>query len=116
MSSNVIEMNDDDFDAQVTSARGRVLVDFWADGCAPCAALAPVLDDVARRGEGNLRIAKVNLSNAPSLAGRFEIITLPTLILFVDGVPARRMIGTQTADALLRQLHGSLPSTDHGSL
>lgn len=102
--SNVIDVTENDFEREVSEVRGAVLVDFWADGCAPCAALAPVLHDVARRSAGIVRIAKVNLSNAPSLAGRFEIMTLPTLLLFIDGVPHLRIIEVDGANALVEQI------------
>ena len=111
MRNNVIELTEDDFDREVSGARGAVLVDFWADGCAPCAALTPVLDDVARRCSGTVRIAKVNLSNAPTLAGRFEIMTLPTLLLFVEGTPVRRITGVESAAHLLTQLDEFLGCT-----
>jgi thioredoxin 1 len=110
MSNNVIELTEDTFDREMSGARGAVLVDFWADGCAPCAALGPVLDDVARRSAGTVRIAKVNLSNAPTLAARFEIMTLPTLLLFVDGKPEQRITGVENANHLLQQLKESLGS------
>jgi thioredoxin 1 len=104
-------LTEDDFDRDVRGARGAVLVDFWAEGCAPCAALAPVLDEVARRCAGTVRIAKVNLSNAPALAARLEIMTLPTLLLFVEGTPARRITSVGSAHDLLTQLDEFLGCT-----
>jgi thioredoxin 1 len=87
MADELITLTEATFDAEVARSSKPTLVDFWADGCGPCMALVPLLEDVAREHSGALRIAKINLADAPDIARRFEIMTLPTLIVFVAGEP-----------------------------
>jgi thioredoxin len=107
-SASVATLTGPTFDLEV-SAPQPILVDFWAEGCGPCRALAPILDELARELAGQLRIAKLRLDQAPALVGRFEITALPTLILFSGGQPRKRITGVIERDALRRELRELLP-------
>jgi thioredoxin 1 len=98
-----------DFDAAVLAASPRaVLVDFWADWCAPCIALAPVLREVSVELADRLEIVKVDVEAHPELSERFGVLAMPTLLLLVDGAEAARMVGSQPKDVILGRLEGLL--------
>ena len=79
-----------------------VLVDFWAPWCRPCELLEPVVRDLARRHAGRVTLARLNVDEHPRSAARYDVLTLPTLILFRDGAPVERVAGAVKADRLER--------------
>jgi len=81
-----------------------VLVDFWAEWCAPCRMTAPVLDDVARDKAGHIKLVKINVDQNPSTAERFNIRSIPTMILFKNGQAVETLVGAMSKDALLERL------------
>lgn len=92
-----VKVENDDFDATVLGADVPVLVDFYADWCAPCRMVAPVLDEVAHDTVGRMLVAKVDTDRAQEVAARYEIRSIPTLILFRDGAEAQRVVGVDVA-------------------
>jgi thioredoxin 1 len=94
------------FEQEVLRAPGPVLVDFWADWCRPCHAVAPVLERIAE--ERNLKLVKVDYDEKQDLAERFGIQSIPNIILFEDGAPKAQTIGAQPKSALARTRCGSL--------
>ena len=91
------------FEQEVLQSEQPVLVDFWAEWCGPCHAVAPILDQIAEEREG-LRLVKVNIDEEPDLARRFGIMSIPTMILFEGGEPKSAAVGAQPKSALERQL------------
>jgi thioredoxin 1 len=85
-----------------------VLVDFFADWCGPCHALAPMLQQVARQHTGRLRVVKLDVDKNPAVAQQFRVQSIPTLILFKGGAPVWRQSGAQSAEALSRALQPHL--------
>jgi thioredoxin 2 len=81
-----------------------VLVDFWAEWCAPCRMTAPVLDDVARDRAGHIKLVKINVDQNPTTAERFNVRSIPTMILFKNGQPVETLVGAMSKDALLERL------------
>jgi thioredoxin 1 len=104
MSEFVSEVGDGSFEQEVLQSPMPVLVDFWAEWCAPCRRLAPTVDKVAEEFEGQLKVVKVNVDNSASVSSRFGIKSIPTLILFKDGTEQDRMIGDQTREAITRMV------------
>ena len=104
MSDLISQLSETSFDEEVGSAAEPVLVDFWAEWCGPCKMIAPVLEESADEQVGSLKIAKVNVDDAPDLAQRFEVMSIPTLILFKDGQPVKRIVGAKGKPALLAEL------------
>ena len=92
------------FAEAVEKASLPVLVDFWASWCGPCRLLSPVVDALAAEGEGRFLVGKVNVDEEPELAARFGIMSIPTLLVFKDGVLAEKRTGVQKKDDILRML------------
>lgn len=103
MTSNMIHVDDSTFAAEVENASGLVMVDFWAEWCAPCRAVAPVLERLASEYEGRVRFAKLNVDEAPMTAAAWGIRSIPTLALFRDGKPVRAVAGA-VPQTMLAQL------------
>jgi thioredoxin 1 len=92
------------FQTEVLESEQPVIVDFWAEWCGPCHAVAPVLDQIATERSTELRLAKVNIDEEPALAQRYGVMSIPTIILFKDGEPAAAAIGAQPKKMLERSL------------
>ncbi|HST76072.1 MAG TPA: thioredoxin TrxA [Acetobacteraceae bacterium] len=93
MSENTKAVTDQSFAADVLKASGPVLVDFWAEWCGPCKAIAPALEEIASEYGGKLTIAKVNIDDNPVTPNNYAVRGIPTLILFKDGKPAATQVG-----------------------
>ena len=106
MSEMVAHITDNDFPATV--AQGVTLVDFWAPWCGPCKMVAPVLDEIAAEKAGVLRVAKLDVDANPATAREFQVISIPTLILFKDGKPVTRIVGAKGKPALLTAIAEAL--------
>ena len=104
MAGSITNLSETTFDEEVNSSTGPMLVDFWAEWCGPCKMLAPILEEIASEQDGVLRIAKVDVDQAPDLARRFEVMSIPTLIVFNDGTPAKRLVGAKGKRQLLDEL------------
>jgi thioredoxin 1 len=104
MSNFIEDVNDGNFGQSVLRARGPVLVDFWAQWCGPCRALAPVVEALADQYAGTLRIVKLNVDDNPAIVQRYRVQAIPTLILFRDGEEKERMIGMSKREAIVRAM------------
>jgi thioredoxin 1 len=105
MTEGITELTDSTFDEEVQGAPVAVLVDFWAEWCGPCKLVAPVLAEIASDHPDTLKVVKVNVDDSPDVARRFEIMSIPTLMVFQDGVPKKRLIGAKGKHQLLQELH-----------
>ena len=92
------------FEQEVTKSDKAVIVDFWAEWCGPCHAVAPVLDRIIEERGDELKLVKVNIDEERGLAERYGIASIPTMILFRDGEPAAAALGAQPKSALERSL------------
>ncbi|MDD4868385.1 MAG: thioredoxin [Mycobacterium sp.] len=104
MSESTVDVTDASFAEEVLSSSNPVLVDFWATWCGPCKMIAPVLDEIAKEQADQLRIAKLDVDANPQTAAQFQVVSIPTMILFKDGQPVKRIVGAKGKAALLREI------------
>ena len=104
MAGPTIEVNDADFEEKVINSATPVLVDFWAEWCGPCHMVSPVLEEIASEKQGKLTIAKLDIDANPETARRFGILSIPSMVLFIDGVEKRRLVGARGKAAILGEL------------
>ena len=93
MSDAIVALTDSNFAAEVERASGPVLVDFWAEWCAPCRALAKVVDEIAEEYRGKLKVTKLNIDEQRQVPARFDIAAIPTLLLFKGGKVVDQVVG-----------------------
>lgn len=93
MGENIINVTDSTFEAMVLKSEVPALVDFWASWCAPCRAIAPIVDEMAAEYSGKLRVVKVNVDDNPATPGKYGVRGIPTLILFKGGKVVDQLVG-----------------------
>jgi thioredoxin len=103
--SQHVTLTDGTFDEEIKSSSEPVLVDFWAEWCGPCKMVSPILDEIASENTGKLRLGKINIDENLELARRFDVMSIPTMILFKDGEPKLRIVGAKGKGQLLNELH-----------
>jgi thioredoxin 1 len=104
MSGKTITITSDNWEQDVIKAEGPVLVDFWAEWCGPCKAIAPTVESLADELDGKIKVAKVNVDDNPQLAVQFGIRSIPTLLIFKGGEVKEQIVGALSKDALKSKL------------
>lgn len=105
-SANVLHLDDSNFDTEINKGATPILVDFWAPWCGPCRMIAPVLDKIADATAGKAIVAKVNVDEAPGVASRFRVSSIPTLLFFKNGEVREQVVGLQGEADLMSRLNG----------
>ena len=100
---SLLEITESNFEEEVVKYNGTILVDFWAPWCGPCRMQTPILERIAQ-SDISAKIAKVNTDESPSIAQKYNISSIPTLILFKEGIEVERMVGVQPEDVLKKKL------------
>ena len=104
MSDGIVTLSDATFDESIGGAETAVLVDFWAEWCGPCKMIAPVLEAIAKEHPGRIQIAKLNVDDNPNVARRYDVMSIPTLLVFADGEVKKRLVGAKGKAQLLEEL------------
>lgn len=108
MADNAIKITADSFEETVMKSTKPVLVDFWAEWCAPCRMIAPVVDQIAADYEGRAVVGKINIDEEPDLAGRFGVMSIPTLLLINGGDVKDKTVGVVGKDKITAMLDSAL--------
>jgi thioredoxin 1 len=111
MANGIVTMTSATFDETIGTASGPVVVDFWAEWCGPCKAIAPILEELATELAGRATISKLNVDEHPDLAMRFNVMSIPTLLIFHDGEVKKRVVGAKPKAHLLQELDEFLPTS-----
>ena len=108
MSTNVKQVTDASFKSDVLESDVPVLVDFWAEWCGPCKAIAPILEDVSETLAGKVSITKLNIDESPEMTSQFGVMSIPTLMLFKNGNIIATKVGAVTKSQLTAFIEGNL--------
>lgn len=101
MAEGILTLTDGSFDEQIASASTPVIVDFWADWCGPCKQVAPIIEELAVEQKGKLTFAKLDVDANPNVSMRFNVMSIPTMIVFKDGAEVKRIVGSKGKHQLL---------------
>ncbi|HEY0576472.1 MAG TPA: thioredoxin [Pseudonocardia sp.] len=102
--ANTVIVTDDTFSQDVLGSSKTVVVDFWATWCGPCKMVAPVLDEIAGENAEKITVAKLDIDQNPSTARDYQVMSIPTMIVFQDGKPVKQIVGAKPKAALLNDL------------
>jgi len=102
--ANLVQVNDDAFDAEVLKSPLPVLIDFWAPWCAPCRAIGPVVEELAAQYAGQLKVVKMNVDDNPQTPARYSVRSIPNLIVFKNGEVKDQLIGAVPKAQLVRAI------------
>jgi len=103
-----IKVTGDNFEAEVLKSAVPVLVDFWAEWCGPCRMVLPIVDEIAAELAGKAKVCKINVDDSPDLAGRFDVASIPTLLIFKNGQVVDQMVGALPKVRLLEKLKAQI--------
>lgn len=98
--------NDDNFENEVLKSKEPVLVDFFAEWCGPCKMMAPIIEEVAKETEGNVKVGKIDVDDSSEVAEKYGVMSVPTLILFKDGEISKTLVGFRNKEDIIKEITG----------
>lgn len=99
-----VKFTDNNFEQEVLQSKNPVLVDFWAEWCAPCRIIGPIVDELAKEYEGKVKVGKLNVDENQNIASKYGIMSIPSLLIFKEGQVVKTMIGVQGKDKLKKEI------------
>ena len=108
MALEVVRLTSENFEQEVTRFPGTVLIDFWAPWCGPCRMVAPIVEELAKEYQGKVKVAKLNTDEAPDIAGRYGIRSIPTMMFFKNGTQVAQLVGAYPKSKIVEKLSASL--------
>ncbi len=114
MAGDALKVDEASWDSEVMKADELVMVDFWAVWCGPCQMVAPIVEELAKEYAGKIKVRKLNTDDNPEIAGRYQVMSIPTILFFKNGQPVEKLVGArpkrqfkEVIDSLLAQPTGS---------
>jgi len=104
----IIEVNQSNFENEISQADMPVMVDLWAAWCGPCRAVAPIVEEIATEFDGKAKIAKINIDENPAIAAKYNVMSIPTLLFFKDGEVQEQIIGLVSKEKIAEKLNSLL--------
>jgi thioredoxin 1 len=104
----VLNVTEENFEAEVSKSDLPVLADFWASWCGPCRMIAPIVEEISEELKGKLKVVKINVDEAQELAGSYHVMSIPTLIIFKGGEPVAQVVGAMSKDQLLSKINANI--------
>lgn len=108
MYENIIEVSESNFQSEVLNSDKPVLVDFWAAWCGPCRMVSPVIDELAKQYSGKVKVVKVNVDDNPVIAGKYEIMSIPSVFLFKNGQKVDALVGARPKQSFEQMIQGHI--------
>lgn len=103
-----IHLKEETFEAEVLKSDIPVLVDFWAEWCGPCKAIAPIVDEVADEFAGKVKVAKLDVDAAQELAAKYNVMSIPTMVIFKGGEPVDQIVGAVPKDQIIEKINANI--------
>lgn len=101
---SVLKIGEENFEKEVLKSEGKVLLDFYADWCMPCKMMSPIIDEIAEELQGKIKVGKINVDNNQELAMKYDVMSIPTIMIFENGTLLKTFIGVTDKNDLLEQL------------
>ncbi len=108
MALDVVQLTSENFEKEVGQFPGTVMIDFWAPWCGPCRMVAPIVEELAKEYQGKAKVAKLNTDEAPDIAGRYGIRSIPTMLFFKNGAVTQQLVGAYPKSKIVEKLNAAL--------